>query len=64
MRDSAVLHIKGRVLVGPDTGDAAGDVRDELWVVDGRITFERPSGARDIRLIEGWVLPGLVDAHC
>ncbi|MEU8869884.1 amidohydrolase family protein [Streptomyces javensis] len=64
MRDSAVLHIKGRVLVGPDTGDASGDVRDELWVVDGRITFERPSGARDIRLIEGWVLPGLVDAHC
>ncbi|MFI7313436.1 amidohydrolase family protein [Streptomyces hygroscopicus] len=68
MRDSAVLHIKGRVLVGPDTGeladDIAGDIRDELWVVDGRITFERPAGARDVRLIEGWALPGLVDAHC
>ncbi|MER6143470.1 amidohydrolase family protein [Streptomyces sparsogenes] len=64
MRDSAVLHIKGRVLVGPDAGGLAEDVRDELWVVDGRITYERPGAARDVRTIEGWVLPGLVDAHC
>jgi hypothetical protein len=29
---SPVLHIKGSVLVGPQ------EVRDELWVVGGRIT--------------------------
>ncbi|MET8676233.1 amidohydrolase family protein [Streptomyces sp. NPDC004647] len=58
MSESAVLHIKGRVLVGPD------DVRDELWVVDGRISFARPSGIRDVATVSGWALPGLVDAHC
>lgn len=57
MSDQAVLHVKGRVLVGAD------DVRDELWVVGGRISYERP-GSRDIRTVEGWALPGLVDAHC
>ncbi|MER6082735.1 amidohydrolase family protein [Streptomyces sp. NPDC001833] len=58
MSDQAVLHVKGRVLVGPE------DVRDELWVVDGRVSYDRPAGARDIRTVEGWTLPGLVDAHC
>lgn len=58
MSDSAVLHIKGRVLVGPR------DVRDGLWIVGGRVTYERPVGARDITTVEGWALPGLVDAHC
>ncbi|MER7394842.1 amidohydrolase family protein [Streptomyces sp. NPDC000151] len=58
MSDSAVLHIKGRVLAGPD------DVRDGLWVVGGRVSYERPPGARDVTTIEGWALPGLVDAHC
>ncbi|MGW3416954.1 amidohydrolase family protein [Streptomyces phaeochromogenes] len=55
---AAVLHVKGRVLIGPD------DIRDELWIVGGRITYERPPGARDIRTVNGWALPGLVDAHC
>ncbi|UGY90688.1 amidohydrolase family protein [Streptomyces gobiensis] len=58
MSESAVLHIKGRVLVGPE------DVRDELWVVAGRITFDRPRGAREVSTLAGWTLPGLVDAHC
>ena len=58
MSDRGNLHIKGRVLAGPE------DVRDELWVVDGRITYERPPAAPDPVVIEGWVLPGLVDAHC
>ncbi len=58
MSERAVLHVKGRVLVGAD------DVRDELWVVDGRISYDRPVGARDVRSVEGWALPGLVDAHC
>ncbi|MQY33371.1 hypothetical protein SRB17_13320 [Streptomyces sp. RB17] len=58
MSDGAVLHVKGRVLAGP------GDVRDELWVVGGRVSYDRPAGARDVRTVEGWALPGLVDAHC
>ncbi|MFJ8854686.1 amidohydrolase family protein [Streptomyces sp. NPDC102437] len=53
-----MLHVKGRVLVGPD------DVRDELWVVDGRISYGRPAGADGAVTVTGWVLPGLVDAHC
>ena len=58
MSDQTVLRVKGRVLVGPE------EIRDELWVVGGRITYDRPPGARDIRTVEGWALPGLVDAHC
>ncbi|MEV6837497.1 amidohydrolase family protein [Streptomyces sp. NPDC051133] len=58
MSDGAVLHVKGRVLVGPE------DVRDELWVVGGRVSYDRPAGARDVTTVEGWALPGLVDAHC
>ncbi|MFJ2651990.1 amidohydrolase family protein [Streptomyces sp. NPDC087420] len=58
MSDHAVLRVKGRVLVGPE------EVRDELWVVGGRITYTRPPGAREVRTVAGWVLPGLVDAHC
>jgi imidazolonepropionase-like amidohydrolase len=54
-----VLHVKGPVLLGAD-GDA---VRDELWVVGGRITFRRPA-AEATGSVTGWTLPGLVDAHC
>ncbi|MGW8955140.1 amidohydrolase family protein [Streptomyces sp. NPDC055709] len=57
MSDHVVLHVKGRVLVGPE------EVRDELWVVGGRVTYRRPA-AGDVRTVEGWALPGLVDAHC
>jgi imidazolonepropionase-like amidohydrolase len=57
MGDREVLHIKGRVLVGPQ------DVVAELWVVGGRITYERP-GTEPVGTVTGWVLPGLVDAHC
>lgn len=56
---ATVLHLQGSVLVGPD------DERPEAWVVGGRITFERPTAAgADVRTVRGWVLPGLVDAHC
>ena len=34
----------------------------ELYVVDGRITYERQAGAETVA--EGWIVPGLVDAHC
>lgn len=52
-----VLHIKGRVLVGPK------EVRDELWVVGGKISYAAPSAGADVQTVSGWVLPGLVDAH-
>ncbi|MDO5501694.1 MAG: amidohydrolase family protein [Actinomycetia bacterium] len=53
-----VLHLRGPILAGPD------DVRAQAWIVDGTLTYAPPEGARDIRSIEGWVLPGYVDAHC
>ncbi len=34
----------------------------EFFVVDGRITAERPASFDSIA--EGWIVPGLVDAHC
>ncbi|MEV6649546.1 amidohydrolase family protein [Streptomyces sp. NPDC051219] len=58
MSDQPVLHVRGRVLVGPE------EVRDELWAVGGLISYERPIGVRDVTTVEGWALPGLVDAHC
>jgi len=48
-----VLRFHGPVL--PD-----GEVRD-LYVADGRITYERRPGAE--LAAEGWIVPGLVDAH-
>lgn len=52
-----VLHLRGRVV--------AGDEREiaECWSVGGRLTFSRPSRPADV-VLEGWVLPGLVDVHC
>jgi imidazolonepropionase-like amidohydrolase len=49
------LHLRGVVL--PD-----GDQRD-LWVVNGRIRTREVPGARTI-VDGGYLLPGLVDAHC
>ncbi|HWJ66624.1 MAG TPA: amidohydrolase family protein [Nocardioides sp.] len=49
----SALRFSGPVL--PD-----GDVR-EVFVLDGRITYERPAGAESVA--EGWIVPGLVDAH-
>ena len=60
MASHTVLHLTGRVLVD----GAEEEVRDELWVVDGRITYDRPTSARDVTELRGWALPGLVDAHC
>jgi imidazolonepropionase-like amidohydrolase len=37
----------------------------ELYVVDGRVTHEPPPRAEAVQTVaEGWVVPGLVDAHC
>ncbi|PRX48388.1 imidazolonepropionase-like amidohydrolase [Prauserella shujinwangii] len=49
-----VLHLRGVVL--PD-----GAERD-LWISDGRISFEPVDGARELG--GGFLVPGLVDAHC
>ena len=38
-----------------------GEVRD-LYVVDGRVTLEPQAGAETGA--QGWIVPGLVDAHC
>jgi imidazolonepropionase-like amidohydrolase len=48
------LRFRGPVL--PD-----GETRD-LYVVDGRVTYERVASAELVA--EGWIVPGMVDAHC
>lgn len=53
-----VLHLTGPVLVDDDT------VRDEAWVLGGRVTYERPMHSGTSVRIDGWVVPGLVDVHC
>jgi imidazolonepropionase-like amidohydrolase len=60
MGQRETLHIRGRILVGPE------EIRDELWVIDGRVSYDPPAGTRtpDAVTVEGWALPGLVDAHC
>ncbi|SOC48629.1 Imidazolonepropionase [Blastococcus aggregatus] len=49
------LHLSGVVL--PE-----GEHRD-VWVREGRFTFEPVSGAETVST-GGWLIPGLVDAHC
>src|SRR5437764_1241289 len=49
------LHVRGVLLPEAEERD--------LWVVDGRITFEAVPGAETLAA-GGWVVPGLVDAHC
>ena len=51
---STALRFSGPVL--PD-----GEPRD-LYVVDGRVTYEPVASAEDGG--RGWIVPGLVDAHC
>jgi imidazolonepropionase-like amidohydrolase len=52
-----IIEFSGTVLTGPDQ-ESHG-----LWSVAGRLTFQRPKGTPDT-VLSGWVLPGLVDAHC
>jgi imidazolonepropionase-like amidohydrolase len=49
------LHVRGRGL--PD------EAALELWIVDGRISLE-PVADADTVFDGGWIIPGLVDAHC
>ncbi len=51
---AAALHLRGVVLPGDESRD--------IWVRDGRFTFESVPGAETV--VNGcWLLPGLVDAH-
>jgi imidazolonepropionase-like amidohydrolase len=56
----AALHLTGPILVGP------GEEHAQAWVLDGRITYDAPAAMTglDVMTVEGWVVPGLVDAHC
>lgn len=47
-------HLRGRVLPSSELKD--------LFVVDGKITFEEQPSSESI-VEEGWIVPGLVDAH-
>lgn len=49
------LHISGRGL--PDEQPV------EYWIVDGAISLEPVDGAETV-FSDGWIIPGLVDAHC
>ena len=52
-----VTHLRGTVVVGD------GQEVTDAWVVGDRLTLDRPAGPVT-SVLEGWVLPGLVDVHC
>ena len=54
---SRIIEFSGPVLT------SAREERRGLWAVDGVLTFQRPAAAPDL-VLAGWVIPGLVDAHC
>ena len=52
----AVYHLRGIFLPEEAERDA--------WVLDGRLTFTRPTGEWETIVSGGWITPGFVDAHC
>lgn len=52
---SAPLHVRGRTLPGEEAV--------QWWVADGLLRAEPVAGAETV-WDGGWILPGLVDAHC
>ncbi|MDN4643996.1 amidohydrolase family protein [Arthrobacter sp. PsM3] len=54
---TSIIEFTGTVLTGPDREHHG------LWSVGGVLTFQRPAAAPD-QVLDGWVIPGLVDAHC
>jgi len=54
-----VLHMTALRFSGPVLPE--GESRD-LYVVDGHVTYEKQAGAETVAT--GWIVPGLVDAHC
>jgi imidazolonepropionase-like amidohydrolase len=49
-------HLRGVFL--PD------ETERDAWVLDGRLTFTRPTGEWETVASGGWITPGFVDAHC
>ena len=54
---TSIIEFSGPILT------AANQVCYGLWSVEGRLTFRRPAAAPEL-VLDGWVMPGLVDAHC
>src|SRR5207248_6345697 len=54
-RPVTALHLAGTVLPGGEHG--------ELWITGGKISFEPVPGAETL-VRNGFLVPGLVDAHC
>jgi imidazolonepropionase-like amidohydrolase len=54
---SRIIEFSGPVLTSAEREHRG------LWAVDGVLTFHRPAAAPDL-VLDGWVIPGLVDAHC
>lgn len=52
-----ITHLRGTVVLGDE--HEVG----EAWVVGNRLTLEQPAQPPET-VLEGWVLPGLVDVHC
>lgn len=52
-----ITHLRGTVVVGDE------QELDEAWIVGDRLTLEQPVEPPET-VLEGWVLPGLVDVHC
>ncbi|KIQ15899.1 hypothetical protein RU01_15105, partial [Rhodococcus sp. MEB064] len=55
MRTSPSLHLRGVLL--------PGDEQRDVWVRDGLISMDPVPGATTVGS-GGWIVPGLVDAHC
>lgn len=53
----SVLHLRGHIEL------ADGVFCSEAWLVDEVLTVSRPERRPD-RVLDGWVVPGLVDVHC
>ncbi len=50
------LRVAGRIRLNDE------EIRDELWVIDGRISYSPPV-AGEVQTVRGFAIPGLVDAH-
>src|SRR4051794_32670023 len=55
MARTVILHLRGEFL--PDESER------DAWVIDGRLSFDRPSGDSQTISDGGWVIPGFVDMH-
>ena len=56
VRTVSGYHLRGIFL--PD------ETERDAWVIDGGLTFDRPSIETETIASRGWITPGFVDAHC